>query len=233
MIVTGVDGCKAGWVAITQDLEDDGICSDVYFKFSDLVSNLKDSSVIAVDIPIGLTDSGPRTCDQLARSLLGKRHSTIFPAPIRPALDATSRLAASEITRAVDGRGVGVQAWNIYKKVQDVDNYLRSNPTWREWLFEVHPELSFRAWNNNFPIPVSKKSKEGMRIRKQLIAHRYSSGIFHKIRGQYPQSVVANDDIADAFAALWTAVRIYTGVAIFIPAPPEVDSFGLCMAIVY
>jgi predicted RNase H-like nuclease len=40
---------------------------------------------------------------------------------------------------------------------------------------------------------------------------------------------VADDDIYDAFAALWTAERIHAGTAEVIPDVPEIDSFGLEM----
>ena len=40
------------------------------------------------------------------------------------------------------------------------------------------------------------------------------------------------DDILDAFAALWTAERIALGISQTIPAVPPKDSFGLRMEIV-
>lgn len=46
-------------------------------------------------------------------------------------------------------------------------------------------------------------------------------------RGQYK-----NDDLLDAFAALWTAERIYQGKATELPDNPPTDAFGLKMAIV-
>jgi predicted RNase H-like nuclease len=42
---------------------------------------------------------------------------------------------------------------------------------------------------------------------------------------------VGDDDIADGFAALWTAERKYRGQAIVIPANPPVDEFGIRMEI--
>lgn len=231
--LTGVDGCSAGWIAITHELVGGGISADVHFWFADLVNKSMDSRVIAVDIPIGLTASGPRTCDLLARKLLGKRHSTVFPAPIRSALNASSQSEASKITRAVDGHGVGAQAWHIYKKVQDVDAYLRDNPFSQNKVFEVHPELSFMAWNEGVPILSPKRTAEGFKTRWRLVASRYGSDAFQQIRDRYPENVVADDDIVDAFAALWTASRIYDRGATFIPDLPEVDSAGLRMAIAY
>jgi predicted RNase H-like nuclease len=233
MKLTGVDGCKAGWLAITRNLERESFFTAVHFGFDQLAAEANDSAIIAVDIPIGLTTAGPRSCDRLARRLLGKRHSTIFPAPIRPALTASSRKQASEITRGIDGRGVGAQAWNIYKKVREVDRFLRCSPDWQEIVYEVHPEVSFMSWNKGAAILEPKKSAEGMRIRKALVRHRYGEGVFEDIREKYPRNLVADDDIADALAALWTAERIHSEQAVLIPDPPEVDLCGLRMAITH
>ncbi|VAX19142.1 hypothetical protein MNBD_NITROSPINAE04-340 [hydrothermal vent metagenome] len=42
---------------------------------------------------------------------------------------------------------------------------------------------------------------------------------------------VAKDDILDAYAALWSAERIYLKKAIRIPEKPPKDEKGLCMEI--
>ena len=233
MRLTGVDGCKAGWIAISQELREGGISAAVHARFSELVKQPPESLVIAVDIPIGLTAAGPRRCDRLARLLLGVRHTTIFPAPIRAALRASKRVEASAITQRIDGRGVGAQAWNIYRKVAEVDDFLRDHPGWREKVFEVHPEVSFRAWNAGVPLAAPKKTAEGRQARQQLISSRFGAGLFEQIRNSYPKKLVADDDIADAWAALWTAARIHAGEAVFVPDPPEVDPAGLRMAITY
>jgi hypothetical protein len=87
--IAGVDGCRAGWIALIECTETRSITARVFLTFRDLVTAL-DAIVIAIDIPIGLTDSGARQCDHLARRHLGsKRGSSVFPAPIRPALAAS------------------------------------------------------------------------------------------------------------------------------------------------
>ena len=43
----------------------------------------------------------------------------------------------------------------------------------------------------------------------------------------------ADDDIADAFAALWTARRIVAGIARSLPDVPSLDRAGLPMRMVY
>ena len=48
----------------------------------------EDLSLIVIDVPIGLLHAGERECDRAARKLIGKRRSSVFPAPIRAMLDA-------------------------------------------------------------------------------------------------------------------------------------------------
>jgi predicted RNase H-like nuclease len=50
------------------------------------------------------------------------------------------------------------------------------------------------------------------------------------MREQLPTLPVADDDILDALAALWTARRIQSGSATRLPSGPEErDAFGLPM----
>jgi hypothetical protein len=84
--IAGVDGCPSGWIAVVEQAESHNITGRVFLTFSDLTDAL-DAAVIAIDIPIGLTDHGPRQCDLDARShLASKRGASVFPAPIRSAL---------------------------------------------------------------------------------------------------------------------------------------------------
>ena len=62
---------------------------------------ISDANSVLIDIPIGLLDKGPdeRSCDKAARKLLGKRASSVFPAPARQALDASDYQAALAVNR--------------------------------------------------------------------------------------------------------------------------------------
>ena len=84
----GLDGCKGGWVGAL--LSPGGAVS--WHFLADLRAGLAlGADVVAVDIPIGLPDAGPRRCDQLARARLGPRGSSVFPAPVRAALAEIGR----------------------------------------------------------------------------------------------------------------------------------------------
>lgn len=232
--IAGVDGCKGGWIAIRKDVGSGEISSEIYSSGGQLFSQSPKHGVLALDIPIGLTDSGPRRCDTVARKMLGQpRGSSVFPAPIRPALTALDRKEADSISRSVDGKGVGVQAFGLYPRIREIDEIMRSGELAPGYIYEVHPELCFMAWNDGRPILESKKSHQGMTIRFGLAKAHFGEATVRPVRQRHPASLVADDDIYDAFAALWTAERIHLGIARVIPDPPETDSFGLQMGMWY
>lgn len=92
---------------------------------SELFSRLPQPNLIAIDIPIGLSDDGPRACDQLARSRLDRRKSSIFPAPIRAILDEKSYEAACAHSFRRVGKKISKQTWAILAKIRSVDECLR------------------------------------------------------------------------------------------------------------
>ena len=143
MNFVGVDGCKKGWFSITLD-ETGGSWFAVYESFKDLWGKRRGATAILVDIPIGLrNDESARTCDVEARKLLGNRRSSVFPAPRRAALGATSHSEASERNRHVSGKGLSQQTFHILHKIAEVDTLLRADRRARQVIREVHPEILF------------------------------------------------------------------------------------------
>ncbi len=229
--LAGVDGCRGGWLCITKDAET--VTAEVFASARELFSQEPAPAVLTIDIPIGLPDRGSRPCDMKARAVLGPRSRSVFPAPIRPALQATSRTEASRITREVDGRGVSPYAWGIYPKVREVDAALRADAGLQAWVREVHPEVCFWALNGQEPMAHGKKKPEGRRERLELIETHFGAGVVEPLRALFPAKDVADDDILDAFAALWTAERVLKEKAETLPADPPVDGAGLRMEMVY
>ena len=182
-ILAGVDGCKFGWLCITKDLENGTLNSMIFKSTAELFAQAPSPAVFAIDIPIGLTNSGPRQCDIQARRLLGARRGiSVFPAPIRPVLNVASREEADKIHRSIDGRGVNVFSWNLYPRIRDVDTELQKNSHLRDKVFEVHPEISFKALNDGVPIIAAKRNPTGESIRRSLIENYFGSGAFDEIR---------------------------------------------------
>lgn len=229
----GVDGCPGGWYAVRSVGEDAPLAWAVYGRFSELLAAAPPNATIAVDIPIGLREAGGRTCDQAARKMLSpKRHFSVFSAPLRPALAATSHAEASSIRRTIDGKGMSVQAFAISGKVLEVDLALRGASEWAAMVYEVHPEVSFAAMNGGAPLQFAKKRHEGCSERLALLGGVFG-GEVGRLLADRPRRKVASDDVLDALVALWSARRIRRGESGSLPSVPEFDLHRQRMAIFY
>jgi predicted RNase H-like nuclease len=228
----GVDGARHGWLAVWEQ----GASLDHawYDDPAALCSAHAQAEVIAVDIPIGLPDRDQRAADVLARKFVGGfRASSIFSAPVRGILDATSQAAASRRHRAIDGRGFGAQAFGILAKIRAWDDLLRGDAGLAARVFEVHPEVSFAALNGKVGLADRKQSDAGRERRTTLLGHEFGFRRVANLLAACPRNLAAPDDVLDALVALWSAQRIASGTAQSLPSPADVDSVGLRMAIHY
>jgi len=231
--LVGVDGCRVGWVCVflVPDSTPD-IC--VLPTPRSVLRRFPSPAVVAVDIPIGLTDEGRRSCDVEARlRLRAPRASSVFSPPIRPILDCQSRLDASERQRAIDGRGFGAQGWGILPKIREWDETLRSALDRLSELFEVHPEVCFCALNSEKPMAFSKRSEPGATERRRLLEEAFGRQAVASVLTNPSRRLAKDDDVLDALVALWTARRIARGEARRLPEARETDSVGFPMAIWY
>jgi 5-methylcytosine-specific restriction enzyme A len=230
--VAGVDGCKAGWFAVFADVETGSLLGwELLEHFSDLIERPNRPLIVAVDIPIGLqseASTGGRECDRAARRHLGQpRGSSVFPPPTRMALAHTdSHSAAIEANRTSSAAAIGVsrQSFDIFPKIIEVDHLLNQHS--QQYIKEVHPELCFWKMNSESPTMHKKKEKSGRLERLDILENVGYGGIVEAF-GEFPRSAVNLDDIIDAAAACWTALRIFKGTADRIPSNPEQDDSGL------
>jgi hypothetical protein len=98
-------------------------------------------------------------------------------------------------------------------------------------IHEVHPEVSFATWNGGRALQHSKARAAGRAEREQLIDAIWKGErerLWSRVRGRGCRP----DDLNDAFAALWTAVRIVRGTARRRPQAMETDEHGLRMEFV-
>jgi predicted RNase H-like nuclease len=231
-MVAGADGCKGGWICIRK--EGRSLSANVYPTADDLIQQLPAPTILAIDIPIGLSSDGSRECDRLARSCLGRvRGSSVFPAPLRPVLSAAAWDDAAQISTRIAGKSISKQTWGILPKIRDVDRILCAEPGLQNRVREVHPEVCFWAWNGDKPMRFRKKSAEGRADRRALVDAYLGPLAFETVREKSLVKNVGTDDILDAFAALWTAERIFRGQARTLPDDVKRDGFGLRMEIVY
>lgn len=225
--LAGIDGCRGGWFAVTETNGRIGwfLAAD----FAAAIRQLDGSALIAVDIPIGLPDAGPRDCDRLARQRLGpRRGSSVFPAPLRAVLGAAGYAEACARHRDIDGRGMSRQAWNITPKIAEVDGVVRAIGQSR--VHEVHPELSFAELAGR-PLDNNKKRPAGHDERLRFLQDEFPPVHLERVLRARPSQRVGKDDVIDAFACLWSARRIAAGRALRLPPEPQRDAAGLDMAI--
>jgi len=228
-LLRGVDGCAAGWLLVWAEAGSHQVEARLLASIADL--ELDDPAALtAIDIPIGLHHNGPRPCDKQARLLLGSRRSSVFPAPVRSVLQARSYNEACELSFEAQGRKLSKQTYNILAKIRAVDALLQSEGSLSQRLVEVHPELSFHQWNNGIPMAHAKKKAEGLHQRLHLVESRFP-GAFAEIRGRYKRREVADDDILDALACLWSAERVACGNHLHVGQPGQIDACGLPMQI--
>lgn len=235
MKTVGLDGCRAGWIAISLDDENAGywlLESDE--AFADVIDSY---DRIFIDVPIGLEeDSYVRTCDELLRQRLGPDYTaSVFNPPIRSALYAPTYGEASMISYEATEKKVSIQAWNIAPNIQLVDGLLQQNEGYRDKVFESHPELLFQILNGGSSILQKKATKKGIRHRLGLLkkVSEYADDFFRDIKEEYRRNQVDEDDILDAMVLAEFALRSVDDDIQTIPEEPPTDATGLPMAIHY
>lgn len=226
--VVGVDGCRSGWLAV---IESAGQLDALIAPDLDTILTTTGAVLIGIDIPIGIPDQGSRSCDLLARKLLGRlRASSVFPAPVRACLKIGDYQELSSLHKSVDGRGLTKQAFHLLPKIRQIDDSLVRMPEVASRVREVHPEVSFTIWNGGRPMRFNKATPEGRREREQLIEREWPGQRERLVQGLRGNRFEV-DDLNDACAALWSARRIAAGTARVLPANAERDSRGLLMRI--
>jgi predicted RNase H-like nuclease len=201
--VTGIDGCRSGWIAVTLS------GSAVRARTAATLDGLGAEGVTGIDMPLGLLAEGWRTADAAARTLLGPRGACVFAIPPRPVWVSPDYAAANARCRELTGRGMSAQAWGLRAKLLEADRFRLGS---RFPLYEVHPELSF-AELAGAPLPDSKHSRPGLARRRALL-----SGAGIALPDRVPGA--GADDLLDAAAVAWSAARIATGTACVLPDPP-------------
>ena len=232
----GIDGCKDGWFCVSLDA-DEGWSYRVIPDAQSLAELLRHAGSVLIDIPIGLLDTGTseRQCDKDGRKLLTpKRCSSVFPAPARQTLQASSYEQAQLINRNANGRGLSQQSWNIVAKIREIDDLLLSQTSLQGVVRECHPELCFWALNNKQAMQYNKKTEQGKQERLSILENYFASchQLFEQACSQFLRRQVADDDIIDAMVCAVTAKHGYNNYST-VPALPEHDVHGLAMEMVY
>jgi predicted RNase H-like nuclease len=235
MKVLGVDGCKAGWLAVSVQRRH-AWTVDVYADAAALWQAHGDARRILVDVPIGLPWRGlpVRRCDLEARRLLGQgRGSSVFPAPSRAALQAKDYRHACRLNNQEVGKKLSKQCYGILPKIRQVDELLGEHPSARGVVREVHPELCFWALNQCSAMANRKTEQSGFVERLRLLSAVFppTQAIVDHTLQRFRRKDVARDDILDALVAVVTALQ--PGRLHAIPLSSQRDATGLPMEMVY
>jgi predicted RNase H-like nuclease len=223
VVAVGVDACKSGWIAVVVD-DTEVLAAHYLAGISSLTDTVPDASVVAIDIPIGLPESGRREADVAARSLLGVRRNSVFFTPPRAAVEAATHAEANAVSVRLTGFGVSQQSFALAPKLLEVEKWVQQAPS---RVYEVHPEVSF-AVLLGAPALAPKKSWAGMSERRRAL-ERDGLTLDH-IHGDAAVRA-AVDDVLDATVAAWTARRIARGQALMTPDPAPTGPRGRPVAI--
>jgi len=231
LTVTGVDGCAAGWVAVTLGPPVTGLVGPggptdpeaaaalagavpadgplvVKVTVAATLDLLPLAAVTGIDMPLGLLGTGWRDADRLARRALGRRGVTVFAIPPRAVWQCQSYAEANRLCRELTGKGFSAQAWGLRRKIIEADQFRRRTAAGPHEvrLYEVHPELSFAALAGA-PLPDTKHTPAGLAVRRDLLT-RTGITLPPRVAG------AAEDDLLDAVAVAWSARRIAAGTAV-------------------
>ena len=241
IIAAGLDGCPRGWVAAILEQKSEVFTTRV-LAFEDLpavrVWFLKDApqARIGVDVPIGLPQLvGYRACDVQARALLAAsgardRRPSVFKVPDREVASCASFAAVQALIQQRRDQGLTVsaltvQGFGIVGKIVEADTMIRSMAE-RDWLVEMHPEVSFRLMATRSML--SKDSDEGKAERDRLLVAKFGDFSLSLPKPSYRATSI---DIRDAYACLWSAIRLRAGKAITL-GENDHDVFGIPMRMV-
>jgi predicted RNase H-like nuclease len=201
-VFVGVDGYAKGWVAVVINTRR-FVRADCFADFADLLAAYPKAKVIGVDMPIGLVDAPYRMADGAARDFLKGQASSVFNAPVRAALAASTYEAANRMSVKISNKGLSKQSYALFAKIREVDAHTKDAR-----IHEVHPEVSFRLMHGD-RLAHGKKTWGGLQSRLALL-QRHGIELAESLGDA---DVVGIDDVVDAAAAAWSARRIAKGKA--------------------
>lgn len=196
-IILGIDGCRGGWaVASLQN-------SSVSFSVIERLDELDFACVarVFIDIPIGIPESGRRSCDHALRALLPPNaRPSVFYCPVYDAVYAADYAAARRISIEKTGKSMSIQAWNLCPKIIEAERFMTRFDASKPTVFESHPEWNWLRLAGT--ALDSKHTQNGRFQRQHLLA---AAGIeLPRIR-RSGNILIKEDDWADAAVLMLAA----------------------------
>lgn len=195
---------------------------EVFATFAEILDYRPSFEVIAIHCHLSFPEEdtpGGRTCDRLARQLLGwPRSGAIGSPPSREYMRTHNHdLRAQKGLNPINAR--------MMRRFAEVAEEMQ--PYRQRQVFEVHPELSFYQLNDDQPMQHSKYTDEGVAERRRLVESKIS-GADVVLDAQLPGGVTARH-LLDATADMVTARRIAARAVTRLPEDPEWDEQGVRM----
>jgi predicted RNase H-like nuclease len=161
------------------------------------------------------------------RAVLPGKTSSVFNTPCREALMSDDYFEASDINERQLGVRLSKQTFAIFPKMRELDLLVRTHG--QTVIREGHPEVSFAALNGG-PVLSRKREADGQYDRLQLLDEAQLDALpIIKNRRSLGGGI---DDILDATALLWSAMRWARGTHITYPPIPLRDSVGIEMSVI-
>ncbi|QNO15923.1 DUF429 domain-containing protein [Alkalicella caledoniensis] len=146
-----IDGFKGKWIAVY--ISDDGFDVGQFDTIADICERYPNCDSYLMDMPIGLVESrNELRPDLLVKKELGRKGSSIFQVPCRQAVYAEDKVRARESNIQVLGKSLSEQTLGIVKGIRQVDEFLFTNPAWKNRLLESHPEFCLAKLNGGQPV---------------------------------------------------------------------------------
>ena len=194
---------------------------EVFATFAEILDYRPTFDVIAIHCHLSFPEEdtpGGRTCDKLARQLLGWPRSGAIGSPPSRRYLRTGDLDA----RAA--KGLNPINARLMRRFAEVAEEMQ--PYRQRQVFEVHPELSFYQLNDDRPMQHSKYTDEGVAERRALVEARIP-GVDVVLEASLPG--ISPRHLLDATADMVTARRIAARAVDRLPEDPEWDEQGVRM----
>lgn len=159
----GVDWADGCWVVVKTGDETLITTEPSFLNVWHEHGRTDDVASILVDIPIGLPDSGSRSCDEEAADSLGARRSSVYSIPGRDVVETDDYDTAQKR----NGGSLGSQTWWLFPRIREVDIFLQEYDDATEKIYESHPEICYNEFAGE-SLP-RKNTEDGRRRRLEVL----------------------------------------------------------------